>query len=158
MEKQLKKLQRNAAFGLWGSVALTLIVILLMWLSDYRFYPSAALSKWLLVSGCVMAVLIISSILLTIRKRIPVLRQMDQLETKLPQYVDMMSTIYRCTFSVVLIECVIAVISANNVLLMFVILLVLTLILSFPNMYKLKSDLGLSDEQMTALYGEKYVK
>ena len=33
----------------------------------------------------------------------------------------------------------------------------LTLFLAYPNIYKLKTDLGLNDEEMRSLYGDKYM-
>lgn len=158
MEQQLKKIKRSSAIGLWGSVAVTIATILHLWLSKFQFYPSPALSKWMLATGCIMAVLIIATILLTLRKKIPAMRQMDDLKKKVTAYSELMSTIYNCTLTVVIIECAFCALSVNNVLLMFVILMVLTLILNFPNMYKMKVDLGLSDDEMTTLYGDKYVK
>jgi hypothetical protein len=40
---------------------------------------------------------------------------------------------------------------------MVTILLVLMLFLSYPNMYKMRTDLGLTDAEMTALFGDAYI-
>jgi hypothetical protein len=33
----------------------------------------------------------------------------------------------------------------------------LTLFLAYPNIYKVKVDLGLTDEEMKSLYGDRYI-
>ena len=38
------------------------------------------------------------------------------------------------------------------------VVLVLLLFLSYPNMYKMKNDLGLTDDEMTSLFGSNYVR
>ncbi len=45
------------------------------------------------------------------------------------------------------IECVLIVLMSDTALLMITILLILLLFLSYPNMYKIKNDLGLTDEE-----------
>ena len=40
---------------------------------------------------------------------------------------------------------------------MVTIVLVLLLFLSYPNMYKMKNDLGLLEEEMTMLFGDTYI-
>ena len=49
------------------------------------------------------------------------------------------------------------VVSSQNVLLMLAMVTVLMLILAYPNIYKVKVDLGLTDEEMTSLYGDQYM-
>ena len=56
-----------------------------------------------------------------------------------------------------LIECILIVLMSDTSLLMVTILLVLLLFLSYPNMYKMKNDLGLTDAEMTALFGDAYI-
>jgi hypothetical protein len=46
---------------------------------------------------------------------------------------------------------------SDTSLLMVTILLVLMLFLSYPNMYKMKNDLGLTESEMTALFGDAYI-
>ena len=53
--------------------------------------------------------------------------------------------------------CVFTVLSARNVLLMLTLVTVLVLFLNFPNMYRIKVDLGLDDDQMHALFGDQYI-
>jgi hypothetical protein len=39
---------------------------------------------------------------------------------------------------------------------MLLLLMVLLLMLNYPNMYKIKADLGLLDDEMTQLFGDAY--
>ena len=45
----------------------------------------------------------------------------------------------------------------QGLVLHFYLLFVLMLILAYPNIYKVKVDLGLTDEEMTSLYGDQYM-
>ena len=47
---------------------------------------------------------------------------------------------------------------SNTNLLMITILLVLLMVITFPNMYKIKNDLSLTDDEMTDLYGSDYIR
>ena len=40
---------------------------------------------------------------------------------------------------------------------MLLLLLVITLMLQYPNMYKIRADLGLFDEEMRHLFGDAYI-
>ena len=41
-------------------------------------------------------------------------------------------------------------------LIMLLMLLFVTLVLCYPNMYKLKADTGLTEDEMKQIFGEKY--
>ena len=66
--------------------------------------------------------------------------------------------IYLGTLFIVLSVCVIIVVTHENTLIMVLLLLFVTLMLNFPNMYKMKTDLGLNDDEMKSLFGDKYIK
>ena len=60
-------------------------------------------------------------------------------------------------FVVVLIICIFMVLSNQKVLLMLAMVSVLTLFLGYPNIYRIKVELGLTDEEMKQLFGDKYI-
>ena len=41
---------------------------------------------------------------------------------------------------------------------MLLLLLFVTLVLNYPNMYKMKADMGLLDDEMAALFGNDYIR
>ena len=58
---------------------------------------------------------------------------------------------------VVLLICAFMVLSAQNVLLMLAMVATLMLFLAYPNIYRMKVELGLSDEEMKSLFGDRYI-
>ena len=157
MNKYTSSIRRSAAIGLWGSVAAVIVAGLFHYLSPYRFYPSQHTARWMLIAGAVLAVLALSMALMVIRKQIPALRQSDSLETKLSGYASHIRSLYITMLAVVVLICLFAVLSAQNVLLMLAMVATLMLILAYPNIYRIKVDLGLTDEEMRNLYGDKYI-
>ena len=101
----------------------------------------------MLIAGTILAVLAVAMALMTIRKTTPRLRQLDNFEQKIQGYAAYISSLYRGTLAIVVIECVLIVLMSDTALLMITILLILLLFLSYPNMYKIKNDLGLTDEE-----------
>ena len=57
----------------------------------------------------------------------------------------------------VVLLCAFTLRSARNPLLMLAIVTVLVLFLNYPNMYRIKVDLGLTDEEMHSLFGDRYI-
>lgn len=157
MNQHIKTIQRTSCIGLWGSVGLAILTVLFIYLSPWRFYPSEYTSRWMLVAGCVLAVLAVSMTLLAARRQVPHLRQLDKLEEKLAGYASHIRSIYLSMLGVVLLLCLFTVFSARNVLLMLIIVSVLVLFLSYPNIYRIKVDLGLSDGEMKMLFGDRYI-
>ena len=151
----IKQIRRASRIGLWGSVAVTLLTVL--YLSPYRFYPSAHTARWMLIAGAVLAVLSVSMTLLSVRRQVPRLRQTEDLDAKLKGYASYVRETYINMLLVVVLLCVFTVLSARNVLLMLILVTVLVLFLNFPNMYRIKVDLGLDDDQMHALFGDQYI-
>ncbi len=153
----IKQIRRASRIGLWGSVAVTLLTVLFLYLSPYRFYPSAHTARWMLIAGTVLAVLSVSMTLLSVRRQVPLLRQTEDLDAKLKGYAAYVRETYINMLLVVVLLCVFTVLSARNVLLMLTLVTVLVLFLNFPNMYRIKVDLGLDDDQMHALFGDQYI-
>ena len=157
MNNHLNTIRRTSSVGLWVSVAVVIVTALSHYLCPYRFYPSPATARWMLVAGSVLAVLAISASLLVVRKKIPALRQSESLEAKLSGYAQHIRSLYLNMMAVVMIICVLTVLSAQNVLLMLAIVSVLMLFLAYPNMYKMKGDLGLTDDEARLLFGDRYI-
>lgn len=157
MKQYIKEIERWSRLCLWGSVGLVIITALFIWLSRWQFTQNATVGRWMLISGSVLAVLAVSMALLTIRKRTPQLRQADGLQTKLAGYAQHIRTLYLSLASVVLVLCLLTVLCGQSVLLMLTMVTTMMLFPAYPNMYKVKVDLGLTDEEMRELYGEKYI-
>lgn len=157
MNHSIQIVQRASRIGLWGSVGLVILTVLFTYISPWRFYPSEYTAKWMLVAGSVLAVLSVSMALLTTRRQIPQLRQSDSLESKLSGYASHIRSIYLSMLGVVAVLCLFTVLSSRNVLLMLIIVCVLMLFLSYPNIYRIKVDLGLTDAEMHMLFGDKYI-
>ena len=111
----------------------------------------------MLIVGSVLAVLAMSMSLLVIRKQIPSLRQADTLEQKLSGYAQHIRSLYISMLLVVALICTFMVLSAQNVLLMLAMVATLMLFLAYPNIYRMKVELGLTDEEMKALFGDSYI-
>ena len=139
----IQKIRRNANWGLYGSIALVLLVVVFHFCPWHISYQSQQVSKWMLISGTILAVLAVVMSLMTIRKTAPRLRQLDDLDAKLQGYTSYITSLYRSSLAIVAIESVL-------------ILLILLLFLAYPNMYKMKADLGLTDDQMQSLFGDDY--
>ncbi len=157
-KKETDKIKRNAQLGLWGSAAVVILTSLFLYASPWRFpAQSDYVNRWMLVAGSVLAVLSLSMALLVIRKQVPRLRQTEGLQAKLAGYAGHIHSLYFSILAVVVVLCAMTLISNQNVLLMLAMVTVLMLILAYPNIYKVKVDLGLSDEEMTSLYGDRYI-
>ena len=157
MNKHITSIRRVSYTGLILSLVVAMGVILFMVMSDYRFFMSNNGFRYCMIAGCVISVLDMSLVLLAVRKRIPALRQSESLEAKLSGYASLMKGIYLGTSATVLVLGSLIVLSYNSKLIMFLLLIVLTLFFCFPNMYKMKVDLGLDDTQMTMLFGDDYI-
>ena len=99
----------------------------------------------------------LSMSLLVIRKQIPSLRQADTLGQKLSGYAQHIRSLYISMLLVVALICTFMVLSAQNVLLMLAMVATLMLFLAYPNIYRMKVELGLTDEEMKALFGDSYI-
>ena len=157
MNKTVKEISRIAATGLWGSVAVVIAIGLFHYISPYRFYQSDYVVRWILIAGAVLAVLAISAALLVIRKQIPSIRQSEaSLDSKLQMYKSHIKSLYLSMFGVVAIIGILIVLSEQTVMLMLAMVCTLTLFLAYPNMYRMKVELGLNDDEMRNLYGDNW--
>ena len=156
-ETEIKKIRRYSQTGLWGSMAVAILSCFFLYVSPVHFTQTTQVGRWMLIAGSVLAVLSVSMALLTIRKQIPRLRQADGIEQKLTGYAAHIRSLYLTMFTVVFIICLFMVLSNQWVLLMLVLVSVLTLFLAYPNIYRIKVELGLSDEEMKILFGDNYI-
>lgn len=154
--KHLSKMRRTANVGLYGSIAVAAAVIIFYYASHYRFYLEQSAARSLMLGGCALAVIVVASALLTINRKPRRLRQLDSVEERLAGYTSMVSSLYTLVFITNVVLCAIMLLCHDNTLLMFILISVLLLVLSYPNMYKVKVDLGLTHEQMCDLYGDTY--
>lgn len=156
MNPIVKKIRTIANVGLYGSLGVSVLTLALFFFWHYRFYVNEAGFRFMLIAGSVLAVLALAVILLVVRRAVPRLRQLDDVDQKLSEYYRLMANLYRGSLGVVVAECVLITLSHANQLFMLLMVLVLLLFLVYPNMLKLKVDLGLNDEQMDALFGTEY--
>lgn len=156
-ERYIKKIRRHSQTGLWGSVAVVILASFFLYVSPVHFMQSTHTARWMLIAGSVLAVLAVSMSLLTIRKQIPRLRQAGDIEAKLSGYASHIRSLYLTMFAVVFIICLFMLLSNQRVLLMLALVSVLTLFLAYPNIYRLKVELGLNDEEMKQLFGDRYI-
>lgn len=158
MQKSLKKIRQASLIGLYCSMAIVAIVVCINYFVPWHISGvTAALQRSMLVSGTVLAVLVTVVALLTIRRFTPKIRQLDDTELKLRLYSGNMARLYYSVLATVVIECALVLLSGNTILIMLTLLLVMMLFLAYPNMYKIKVDLGLDDETMRQLFGDKYI-
>lgn len=157
MNEYVKTIRRSANIGLWGSVGVVILAAFYQLVSPWRFYPSQYTARWMLIVGSILAVQAMSMALLVIRKQIPALRQADTLDAKLSGYAQHIRSLYLSMFVVVTLICVFMVLSSQSVLLMLAMVATLLLFLAYPNIYRMKVELGLTDEEMKALFGDRYI-
>lgn len=157
MDNNIKKFRRAANVGLYGSIVVVLITVIFHF-SPFRVAPQTPeVQRWMLIAGTVLAVLAVVMALMTIRKTTPRIQQLDVMDKKIEAYASYINSLYTSTLTIVVIECVLITLMSESALLMVTILLVLLLFLAYPNMYKMKSDLGLNDEEMKSLFGDAYI-
>ena len=159
----IKQIHRASYTGLIASLVVALAAILFVSQSPYAFtlrigqMTDLEIFRWGMYIGCAIAVIDLSLALLAIRRRIPRLRQLSQLDEKLKGYASMVKNLYYGTLAAVVALSLIIALTGNTRLIMFLLIIVLTLFLAFPNMYKMKVDLGLDDETMKSLFGDSYI-
>ena len=155
-KKETDRIKRNSQIGLWGSVTVVILVSLFLYASPWRFpMQTDYVNRWMLIAGSVLAVLSMSMALLVIRKQVPRLRQAETLEAKLSGYAAHVRSLFLSIFAVVVILSLMTLVTGQNVLLMLTMVTVLMLFLAYPNIYKMKVDLGLTDEE--TLFGDRYI-
>lgn len=156
--ESLQTIKRASAIGLWGSVGVVVATAFFLLVSPYRFAMQTDYTRrWMLVAGTVLAVLAVSMALLAVRRQVPVIRQTEGIAAKLGAYAQYVKSLFYSMLAVVVVVCLLAVVSSQNVLLMLAMVATLVLFLAYPNMYRMKVELGLSDEEMRSLFGDKYI-
>lgn len=158
MQNLIRKIRRTANWGLYGSIAAVLLVVIFHFSPWHISYQSPQVSRWMLIAGAILAVLAVVMALMTIRKTTPRLRQLSSLDQKLAGYTSYITSLYRGSLSIVIIESILILLMSDTSLLMITILLILLLFLAYPNMYKIKNDLGLTEDEMTSLFGNDYIR
>lgn len=156
MNQYTKNIRLFSRIGLWGSVAAVILTVAFIY-SPWRFYNSTHAARWMTIAAAVLAILAVSMTLLTVRRNIPYFRQMDDLENKLAGYSSHVRQLYLTMLGVVVLLCLFTVLSSRSVILMLAMVSTLVLFLNYPNIYRVKVDLGLNDEQMHSLYGDQYI-
>lgn len=153
MQDYIKKTKLFAAIGLWGAVGAVIIAAVLC----YLLHPLAGASRWMVIAGTVLAVLAVSMMLLSVRRQIPLLRQSESLEKKLEGYAQHVRDLYMTMLAVVVILCAFTFLSGRTILLMLAMVSTLVLFLNYPNIYRIKVDLGLTDDEARSLFGDRYI-
>ncbi|MBQ9639359.1 MAG: hypothetical protein IJV22_07380 [Bacteroidales bacterium] len=153
----LKRIRTSSNIGLFGTLLAVATVAILHYVLPWKAAPNAYTAMWLLSISSALAVADVMLTLHIIRRRIPHIRQAAELEFKLREYARCVATIYWMNLMVALVECAIVLLLNEMALLMILLLMVVMLFMAFPNMYKIKIDLGLDDVQMRLLFGERYV-
>lgn len=153
MQEYIKNIKRNAAIGLWGSVGIVIVAAAL----TYALHPSVGGTAWMVVAGTVLAVLAVSMMLLSVRRQIPRLRQSEGLENKLKGYATHVRELYMTMLAVVVILCIFTFASGRTILLMLAMVSTLVLFLNYPNIYRIKVDLGMTDDEAKEVFGDQYI-
>lgn len=152
----IKKIRNISLFGLIGSLALVVVAILFKYLSRYAFYQNPQVFQTLTLTASVLVVIDLIVVMSGLRKKTPKLKDAQSLEAKLLGYFGILKATNVLTFVTVLLVSAIIILTGNYNLLMLPMLLVVTLFFTYPNMYKIKVDLDLSDEEMQGLFGDQY--
>ena len=160
--RYIKKIRNAANIGLYGSLLICICVVAEHFLDKYLWVREITTNDYthrlFLIVGLVLAVSSIAYVLFAMRKGVPRLRQTDGVENKLSGYAKLIgNTYYLSLFSVIVVGAIV-VILRENTLIMLLLLLFLLMMLNYPNMYKMKVDLGLDDDEMTELFGSSYIK
>jgi cobalamin synthase len=158
---EIRKIRIAANIGLYGSLLLCIATVAEHYLAKYVWAREITTNEYtrrlFLVVGLVVAVVNIAMILFLMRKKTPYLRQMDLVDEKLDGYRRLIGTIYYTSLVVVSLVSAIIVITHENTMIMLLLLLFITIVLNYPNMYKMKVDCGFSDQEMKDLFGDNYI-
>ncbi len=156
-EQYLKTIKSASRFGFIASMVVVVFTIMWMWVSPYTFRQSDRVMAIMLVAVCLLAIVNMSIVLLSVRNRFAKIRRLETLEERLQQYSAVVARNYYVTFVIILVCCFFTVLSGKNEMLMLVLVLSLTLFMAFPNMYRMKVDMGLTNEQAKELWGDEYI-
>ena len=154
-------MRRAANIGLYGTLLVSALTVAEYYFAtqvwQHTIVTNVYTHNLLLMVGVVLAVAVISIILLTLRKQLPRLRQTDSVDDRLTGYRSLVRSVYYTSLTAAAVISACIVISNENTMIMLLLLLFVMLMLNYPNMYKMKADLGLNDSEMTSLFGDKYL-
>ena len=157
----LKSIRRAANVGLYGSLTVGLLTLVEYFLAAHvwvhRIVTNEYTHRLLFVAAPVLTVVGLSVILFSLNRRLRQLRQLDTVEQKLIQYRSLMRGVYGILLALMVLCSAVVVITGENIVIMMLLLLFFMAVMSYPNMYKMKADLGFIDEEMTMLFGDKYI-
>lgn len=154
----ITKIRRAANIGLYGSIGVVLTTLAFYYLSKYHVsYQTENVQRMLLIGGSLLSVAAVMSLLMMLRKRTPKLRQLESIEDRFKLYTQQTHSIYYSSLVIVIIECALMLVMNDNSLLMITMIIVLLMFLSYPNIYKMKNDLGLLDSEMSEIFGDQYI-
>ncbi len=157
MNNYLHSIKVASNVGLWVSLGVSMATILFFFVSDYRFYATDEVFKMGLIVGTLLVLVAAMLILVSVRKSLPQMRVLPNVEEKFRQYSGHIQRTYYGSMAVILAECAITLFTYNRNLIMFIIILMLMLFMSFPNIYRIKVDLALTDQQMQDIFGNEYI-
>lgn len=156
------RIRMAANIGMYGSMLILAVVIVEHYLAQHVWIHEITANDYsrhlFTAVGLVLAVIDIAMVLFSHRRQTRRIRQMDSADEKLKNYASLIRTNYFFTLVVAVIVGVIIVVVQENTLIMLLMLLVVALMLNYPNMYKMKADMGLDDDKMKELFGDKYIK
>ncbi len=156
-EQYLKKIKNASRFGLIASLVVVVFTIMWIWVSPYTFRQSDRVVSVMLITVCLLAIANMAMVLLSVRNRFMKIRRLETMDERLQQYSAVVVRNYYVTFFIILVCCGLTILSGNSNLLMLVLVLSLTLFMAFPNMYRMKVDMGLTNEQAKELWGDEYL-
>lgn len=156
------KIRRAANIGLYGSLLLCIATVAEHYLAKYVWAREITANDYtrhlFVAAGLVITVVTIAAVLSAMRRQTRRLRQKDSVEERLSTYRSLVSAVYYMSLAVVALVSFFIVATHENTMIMLLMLLFVTLVLNYPNMYKMKSDMGLTDDDMKQLFGDKYIK
>ncbi len=144
-------------FGLIASLVVVVFTIMWMWVSPYTFRQSDRVVSMMLIAVCLLAIADMSMVMLSVRNRFAKIRRLETMDERLQQYSAVVARNYYVTFAVILTCSILTILSGYSILLMVVLVLSLSLFMAFPNMYRMKVDMGLTNEQAKELWGDEYI-
>ena len=161
-QKEIRSIRRAANIGLYGTLALGLLTLVEHYLAEHVWARQIVTNDYthqlLYIAAPVLTVVGISYILLMVRRQLPQVRQLDTVDEKLPHYRAVVRTVYAILLLVMFVCCAVVVITRENIVIMMMLLLFFMAVMNYPNMYKMKSDMGLLDDEMSDLFGDNYIR
>lgn len=158
----IRSIRRAANAGLYGILAVALLTLAEYYLAEYvwvrRIVANEYTHRLFFVMAPLLTVVGISYVLLTVRRQIPRIRQLDDIGSRLLRYRGLVRGVYFILFAVVLLCCAVTVVLHENIVIALLLLLFFTAVMCYPNMYKMKNDMGLLDEEMVELFGDSYIR